>query len=194
MIVLVLSQALVNPAPRAWEATPTLRPLTEEEAWDHAVASSDAIGVGVIRDVRLISAEPPAIAGIGMIYRGAYELSFLPDRWFKGSPPRTTQTLLCSRDRLHTREYDTTLEETIDEPVLVLLRESEGDWYLFESRQGHRGGVFRVAANEIEELEELVAETQKRNSLDSLVAAADLVVIGTPVLGETSPCRAAGFR
>jgi hypothetical protein len=192
LLAVLLSQALVNPAPRAWESTPTLRPLTEAEAWDYTVAGSDAIGIGRIRDVQVVSAEPPATAGIGQIYRGAYELSFLPSHWLKGTLPRTSQILLCSRDRLHTRNYDVPLEETIDEPVLVFLRESEGRLYLFESRAGYQGGVFRIDPDEIEDLKEMVDGAVKRSSLDSLVGAADLVVIGTPIVGETRPCRAEG--
>jgi hypothetical protein len=191
-IALILSQVLVNPAPQAWESTPTLRPLSDGEAWDLTVSRSEAIGIGRIVDTRLLSPEPPPGAGIGGIYREAYELSFLPTEWFKGPLPRTTQTILCSRDRLHTRRYDTALDESIDQPVIVFLQQSGADWYLFESPHGYQGGVFEIDPAELDDLRLAVAEAQTGSSLDSLVARSDLVVVGTPVLGAASPCRAAG--
>jgi hypothetical protein len=191
-IAIVVSQVLVNPAPRAWDSTPILRPQTTQGTWDYTVSKSDAIGVGRILNTRLLSPEPPPGTGIGVLFREAHELTFLPDEWLKGPLPLITQTVLCSRDRLQTRDYDTTLDQPIDDTVLIFLRRSGTEWYLFEGRYGYQGGVFRIEPSEVEAIGIDVAEAEKGSSLDSLVARSDLVVVGTPVVGRTEPCRAAG--
>lgn len=192
LIALSLSQLLVNPAPRAWHATPALRPLTEAEAWDYAVARSDAIGVGRIRSVRQASPEVAAPVDLGVVYRTTYELSFLPARWLKGRMPVTTQSLRCSRDRLRTGDEDTALEGLIDKLVLVFLLAADDGLHVFESPEVSQDGLFLIPENELDEIADRIALAERRNSLDSLVAAADLVVIGASMPGETSPCRAAG--
>ena len=191
-LIVILGQILFPPPNQMRDFKPIVRPLSEFEEWHFTLAVSDAVGIGRIRKIQLDSPEVPPDAGIGVIFRETYRLSFEPIVWLKNDLGTQTIDVYCSSDRLHTRKYGPPLDQSPNDLVLLFAKQWEKDWYLFETKDGFEGGAMIIEEEEIEEIQDEVVHSLRMLSLDSLVAYSDLIIVGTPHVGDVSPCQVAG--